>query len=152
MKRLLLISSVTVAVTLSLGGCAAPPPPRAPSASPAPSTSPAGPASRLVELPGAPSDGEPREVRVLVDDPALKLVSITLRGGAALPTHQSEVPVTILALSGSGVVLVGAERLRLDPAHAVVLGANVAHAVTPDPDTSLVLLVHHLGGGAEHHP
>lgn len=112
-------------------------------------------ASRNVELPMTAGMGEPREVRVLVDEPALKLVSIVLRGGTVLPTHRSEVSVTIVALYGSGVVLtgdehVGVERLRLDPTHAVFLSPNVPHAVEPDAGTDLVLLVHHLRRGAEH--
>jgi quercetin dioxygenase-like cupin family protein len=81
----------------------------------------------------------------------LKLASIVLRGGTVLPTHQSDVPVTIMAIQGSGTVVAGAERLRLDPTHAVVLASNVPHAVEPDTGTDLVLLVHHLGRGGEHH-
>ena len=86
-------------------------------------------------------------MRVLVDEPALKLASIVLRAGTVLPTHHSEVPVTITALHGSGTVVAGAERLRLDPTHAVVLAPNVPHSVEPDTGTDLVLLVHHLGSG-----
>lgn len=89
---------------------------------------------------------------MLVDEPALKLASIILRGGTVLPTHQSAVPVTITALQGSGAVVAGSERLRLDATHAVVLAPDVPHAVEPDPGTDLVLLVHHLGRGEEHHP
>lgn len=138
---------------LALGACAAP----AAAPATAPHMHPAlaplgGPASRSVELPSAPGPGEPREVRVLVDEPALKLASIVLRGGTVLPSHHSEVPVTIVALSGSGTVVAGAERLRLDPGHAVVLAPKVPHAVEPDAGTDLVLLVHHLGRGEEHHP
>lgn len=139
---------------LALGACAAP---AAAPAAATPHVHPAiaplgGPASRTVELPLAPGPGEPREVRVLVDEPALKLASIVLRGGTVLPSHHSEVPVTIVALSGSGTVVAGAERLRLDPGHAVVLAPKVPHAVEPDAGTNLVLLVHHLGQGEEHHP
>lgn len=142
-----------VVAGLTLGACAAP----HAAAHAAPHAAPAGaplggPASRSVELPAAPGPGEPREVRVLVDEPALKLASIVLRGGTVLPSHHSEVPVTIVALFGSGTVVAGAERLRLDPAHAVVLAPKVPHAVEPDPGTDLVLLVHHLGRGQEHHP
>ncbi len=57
----------------------------------------------------------------------------------------------IMALQGSGTVVAGAERLRLDPTHAVVLAPNVSHAVEPDAETDLLLLVHHLGRGEEHH-
>ncbi len=110
------------------------------------------PERRVVELPGSIGAGQPREVRALVDEPALKLVSIVLRGGTVLPTHHSAVPVTIMALQGSGAVVVGSERLRLDSTHAVVLAAGVPHAVEPDQGTDLALLVHHLGRGEEHHP
>jgi len=88
---------------------------------------------------------------VLVDEPALKLASIVLRAGTVLPSHHSEVPVTIMALQGSGTVVCGTERLRLDTTHAVILAPNVPHAVEPDAGTDLVVLVHHLGRGAEHH-
>ncbi len=107
--------------------------------------------ARVVELPTAAGTGEPREVSVLVDEPALKLVSITLRQGTVLGEHHAPIPVTIQALVGAGTVVVGTERLRLDPAHAVVLAAGVAHSVEPDAGTDLILLVHHLGQGEETH-
>jgi quercetin dioxygenase-like cupin family protein len=110
-----------------------------------------GPPSRIVEFPTATSAGKPREIRVLVDEPALKLASIVLRGGTVLPTHHADVPVTIMALRGSGTVVAGSKRMRLDPAHAVVLAPNVPHAVEPDAGTDLVLLVHHLRRDGEHH-
>ncbi|MBK7539521.1 MAG: hypothetical protein IPI49_30020 [Myxococcales bacterium] len=117
---------------------------------------PTGAAQRLVELPPAASAGPPRQVQVLVDEPALKLATIVLRQGTVLPTHQSAVPVTIVALHGAGTVVAGTERLRLDPTHAVVLAAGVPHAVEPDATADLVLLVHHLGqaaspGHPDHH-
>ncbi|MBK7395720.1 MAG: hypothetical protein IPJ34_05290 [Myxococcales bacterium] len=145
MTRLILTATLAAAA-LSLAGCAAQPAPQHHAATLA------GPPGRIVELPAAPSAGEPREVRVLVDEPALKLASIVLRGGTVLPTHHSEVPVTIVALRGSGTVVAGTERLRLDPTHAVVLAPKVPHAVEPDAGIDLVLLVHHLGRGEEHHP
>jgi len=145
MKHSFLTATLAIA-TLSLGGCATQ------SVAQHHAATLGGQASRVVEFPGTPKAGEPREVRVLVDEPALKLVTIVLRGGTVLPTHHSKVPVTIMALQGSGTVVAGTERLRLDPAHAVVLASNVPHAVEPDAGTDVVLLVHHLGRGEEHHP
>lgn len=144
MRRWVLTTTFAVAA-LPLGGCA-----RQSAEQHHPAT-PGEPASRAIELPGTRGAGDPREVRVLVDEPGLKLASIVLRGGTVLPTHRSEVPVTITALQGSGTVVAGSERLRLDPAHAVVLAPHVSHAVEPDTGTALVLLVHHLGRGKEHH-
>lgn len=109
-----------------------------------------GPAVRTIEFPGSVGEGQPREAAVLVDEPALKLVTIVLRAGTVLPEHHADVPVTILALQGAGTLVAGSERLVLDATHAVVLAPNVTHAVEPEPGTDLVLLVHHLGQGEEH--
>lgn len=142
MKQRLLILGVTV---LGLTGCA--------HSMARPSTLGEVPQSRAVELPlPPPSDGPPRDAKVLVDVPALRLASIVLRKGTVLPPHSSPVVVTIVSLQGAGAVVVGEQRLRLDPAHAVVLGPNVSHAVEPDGASDLVVLVHHLGSAEEHHP
>ena len=111
----------------------------------------AGPAVRSIDASPTAGTGEPREVTVLVDEPALKLVKIVLRGGTALPEHHAEVPVTIQALGGAATVTAGGETVRLDAAHPLVLAAKVPHAVSPDPGTDLVLLIHHLGRAADHH-
>lgn len=144
MKHAAFLTTIAIAGT-ALAGCATQ------SAAQHHAASLGAPEVRTVELPGPPGVGQPREVRVLVDEPALKLASIVLRAGTVLPTHHSAVPVTIMALQGSGTVVAGAERLRLDTTHAVVLAPNVAHAVEPDSGTDLVLLVHHLGRGEERH-
>ena len=120
----------------------------------APSSPPAldVPSARVIVLPGAVvGPGQPKEARVVFESAPLKLATIILRQGATLSAHDAPVPVTIVALSGAGVVTVGDERLPLDAGHAVFLGPNVSHAVVPEPGTDLVLIVHHLGRGAEHH-
>jgi quercetin dioxygenase-like cupin family protein len=119
----------------------------APAASPSPPTI-EGARVRAVELPASAGEGEPRDVKVLVDEPALKLVTIVLRGGTQLPEHQSQVAVTIQALHGAGIVTAGGEQLRVDATHAIVLAPKVPHAVAPDPGSDLVLLVHHHGRAA----
>lgn len=141
----LTLASLMIGLVLASAGCAA----QAPSSHGIAAV--AGPPSRVLALPGTPGEGEPRELRKLVDEPVLQLASIVLRAGTVLPTHHSEVPVTIVALEGSGTVVVGAERLRLDRTHAVFLAPKVPHAVEPDTGTDLVLLVHHFGRGKEHH-
>ncbi len=145
MKHSLLTSAIVV-TALALAGCATQ------SAAPQHAPTLGGSAARVVEFPGSPGAGQPREVRALVDEPALKLVTIVLRAGTVLPQHQSEVPVTIVALQGGGTVVAGGERLHIDATHAAVLGPGVPHAVEPDAGTDLVLLVHHLGRGEESHP
>lgn len=105
---------------------------------------------RVLEWPAPTATGEPREMHEVYSGPGLKVASIVLRGGTVLPTHQSPVPVTIVALKGSGTVVVGAERFRIDSTHATYLPARVPHAVEPDKGTELVLLVHHLGCDGGH--
>ena len=101
--------------------------------------------ARVVELPTPADTGPPREVRVVVDDPALRIIEIVLRGGTSLPEHSAPVPVTIQAFAGQGTVVAGSERLRIDATHAVVLAPGVTHSVEPDPGTDLAILVHHHG-------
>lgn len=137
------------AVTAAASPLPAPPNPATP-AHPAPSKEATG--ARVVELPAAAGPGQPKDVQVLVDEAALKLATIVLRRGTVLPQHSSPVPVTILALQGSGTVTTGTERLPLNATHAVVLAPNVPHGVEPDAGTDMVLLVHHLGHGEKAHP
>lgn len=106
--------------------------------------------AQVVELARAAGAGAPREVRVLLDEPALKLVTIVLRQGTVLPEHDAPVPVMIQALHGAGTVTADGQRLRIDATHAVVLAAKVKHAVEPDAKSDLVLLVQHLGRSAPH--
>jgi len=147
MKRSVLAPALALAA-LALGGCAT----QSTATAAHHALAFGGPAARVVDFPSAVGPGQPREVRVLVDELALKLVTIVLRHGTLLPEHHSSVPVTIQALQGVGTVIAGTERFRIDPTHAVVLSASVPHAVQPDPGTDLVLLVHHLGRGEESHP
>jgi quercetin dioxygenase-like cupin family protein len=143
MKASMLEPAVSAAV-LALASCAS---------RPVTQSAPAlgGVPARVVELPVPSGAGEPREVRVLLDEPSVKVVTIVLRGGTVLPEHASSQPVTIQALQGSGTVVTRSVRLGLDQAHAVVLAPKVAHAVEPDPGPDLVLLVHHHGRGSEDH-
>lgn len=110
----------------------------------------AGPAARVVDL-TPPAGTTPKEVKIVVNEPSLKLASLTLRGGTILPAHDGDVPVMIVAQRGKGVVVANGERLPIDPDHAVFLAPKVSHAVEPEPGTDLVLLVFHLGQGQERH-
>ena len=103
-------------------------------------------ASTGLTLPTPGPDGPPREVQVILDAPHLKLVAITLRQGTPLPQHSASVPVIIQATAGSGTAVVDDQRLPLDTTHAVSLAPNAPHAVEPDPDTDMTLLVFHLRG------
>lgn len=152
MKRVFLLGVVISIPALAIAGCGGKSSPAAqPIAAAAAAAGIADPQVRPIEVPAAAGSGQPREVKVLVDEPALELVSIVLRGGTVLPEHHAEVPVVIQAVHGAGTVTAGGQELRLDATHAVVLGAKVPHAVAPAAGTDLVLLVHHLGRAAHHH-
>lgn len=144
------VYALLAANVLALAACSSTPPtPDHGHPSPTPTTEVS--RTRVIELPTSVGPGQPKEARVLMNEAPLKLATIILRGGTTMPEHAAPVPVTILALSGAGVITVGDERLPVDAGHAVFLGADVVHAVVPDPGTDLVLVVHHLGQGAEHH-
>lgn len=97
-------------------------------------------------IPDAATDGPSIQPQVLATTPNLKVMSIRLRG-VELPPHSSEVPVVIAAATGSGTVVIGERRVRVDATHAVALAPRVKHAVVPDPGDDLVLLVTHALGG-----
>jgi quercetin dioxygenase-like cupin family protein len=101
---------------------------------------------RPLKIPVVDPAGADRQVTVLLDAPHVKIVSIALRNGASLPEHVAPVPVIIQAVSGSGAVVLGAERVHIDAGHLASLAPSVPHAVVPDPRSELVLLVMHLRG------
>jgi quercetin dioxygenase-like cupin family protein len=109
----------------------------------APTTAPS--TARTFELPDPASEGPPREVRVLLDDPSLRIVSILLRHGTELPEHKAAGLVTIEAWSGAGHVRAQGLAHRIDARHAVTLPPGVPHTVVPEAGTNLLLLVNHHG-------
>ena len=95
----------------------------------------------------APSaEGEAKEVEVVADLPAVKIVAITLRAGTALAEHSAGVPVTIQAAHGSATITVRGVPLPLGPGMFVVLDANTPHSVAPIGLGPVTVLVHHHKG------
>lgn len=105
----------------------------------------AAPTMQATEVPAADPSGPARQVRVLYDGPAVKVVSIRLRG-VDLPPHHSEFTVSIQVLEGRGALVVGDRTAPLDATHGAVLAPRVAHEVTRQGDGDLVLLVTHAKG------
>lgn len=101
-----------------------------------------------VALPEKAGAGPDKEAAPVLDAPFVKLAVLTLRKGTVLPSHDAPVPVTIMALSGSGIVKMGDKSLPLDPGHMVVLPPKVAHEVVPTAGTDLIVLVHYLKASA----
>lgn len=93
------------------------------------------------------AEGAPKEVVVLADLPTVKIVAITLRGGAKLSEHTASVPVTIQAAYGTATLTVSGTTTPLAQGAFVVLDANTPHAVTPEGTAPVTVLVHHHKAG-----
>ena len=112
----------------------------------APAAAPAG--LHPVTIPAPSYDGAPKEVAVLADLPTVKIVAITLRGGAKLAEHAAPVPVTIQAAHGAAILTVAGNSTPLGQGAFVVLDANTPHAVTPVDNAPVTVIVHrHKAGG-----
>jgi len=108
-----------------------------------------GPPVTDLELPAGDGEGAPIEPRALLDAPHLKIVAIVLRDGTVLPEHTAPTPVTIHAVSGSGVARIGGEAHPLDATHFISLAPGVPHSIEPAAGTDMVLLVHYVRGAQE---
>lgn len=106
-----------------------------------------GPEPQLLTLPPSTNGGPSRDVHVLADTAALKLVAIELRDGTGLPVHESPHPITIQVLRGEATLLVGSAKFLIGSAQILTLPAKTPHAVELRPGTTATLLIHHLRGG-----
>lgn len=97
-----------------------------------------------VTLPTEAGAGDPKEIKVVLDTPHVKLATITLRAGTVLEEHSAPMPVTIQSLAGTGTVKMGDKTETIGPGRMVFLAPNVAHEVVPEGKSDLVLLVHHI--------
>ena len=102
-----------------------------------------------ITAPAPTAEGPGKEVAVLAELPAVKIVSITLRARTVLPEHAAPVPVTIEVVHGAAVLTAMGASVPLSPGALVVLDAGTPHAVTPVDEEPVTLLVHHLLGGAK---
>jgi quercetin dioxygenase-like cupin family protein len=101
-------------------------------------------ANHVFALPQSAGNGEGKEVSVLLDTRHLKLATVVLRGGSALPSHRAHVPTTILVLEGEGIIHLGNEAVTVSRGTLVALAGNEDHDVVPRPDSDMILLVHYL--------
>ncbi len=102
--------------------------------------------SQVVELPGSAESVDGKEVTVLLDESHLKLATVALRQGTALPSHSAPVPATVLVLEGEGVIHVGSQPVPVSKGTIVSLAAGEDHDVVPGPGGDMLLLVHYLRG------
>lgn len=104
---------------------------------------------QMMQLPEKAGDGEAKEVKVLMDEPHLKLATIALRRGTVLPPHSAPVPATIQVLQGSGIIHVTGEAVTVTHGSIVVLAAGQEHDVVPEEGGDMLLLVHYLRGAVD---
>lgn len=84
-----------------------------------------------------------RNALTLVHHKDLTVVLTVLRAGAELQEHHAPAPVTLLPLFGE-IMLASAEgttRLTLDPSHAAIFAAHLAHRVEARQDSAFVLVM-----------
>lgn len=104
---------------------------------------------QMMQLPDKAGEGEAKEVKVLMDEPHLKLATIALRRGTELPPHSAPVAATIQVLEGNGIIHVEGEAVTVTDGSIVVLTAGQEHDVVPERGTDMLLLVHYLRGSGE---
>ena len=91
-----------------------------------------------------PPDSPKPIVELMLDKSSTKVVKITLAPGGVLPTHTTPVHATVIALSGTGTVVIGEKKEALPEGGAVFLPKAIPHSVINAGQTPLVMVVHHL--------
>jgi quercetin dioxygenase-like cupin family protein len=82
-----------------------------------------------------------RRSETLLKAPTLRVVLVTMRAGAELHEHTAPGLVTIQALSGAFVVLVGGEARTLPSGAWIALEAGARHAVRAAADGAFLLTI-----------
>jgi quercetin dioxygenase-like cupin family protein len=93
----------------------------------------------MIELPRDMGTGKDREVQTLLADQWRKLVLIYLRHGALLADHSAQVPITIQAVVGKGILRVGEYVFPLVPGVIVPVDAHAGHNVQAEPELAILV-------------
>jgi quercetin dioxygenase-like cupin family protein len=95
-----------------------------------------------------PPGDEPagRRAETLVKEERLRVVLVTMRGGAELREHSAPGPITIQALRGRFAVDAGGERRELPAGTLLALAAGAPHAVRALEDGAFLLTIGWAGG------
>ncbi len=86
--------------------------------------------------------GQPKESIRLFDGPGYVVATITLRTGAAIPTHVAKDPIVVTCVAGSGEFIAGegAETARLSPGTVLALPAGVPHSLRASHELRVVVV------------
>lgn len=85
-------------------------------------------------------DGRPTG-RTLVKEPDLRLVLMTLKGGARMEEHRASGPISIQALSGTIRLRLAERSVELSPGRLVMLEPGIPHDVDAVTDAAFLLTI-----------
>lgn len=77
--------------------------------------------------------------RTLVRTPDLRVVLVTIQAGKTISEHHANVTAMVQTLSGRVVVQLPDRSVELPEGQLLVMGAGLAHDVTADVDSTLLL-------------
>lgn len=90
----------------------------------------------------APAEGASgRRAETLVKTDQLRVVLVTMRGGAELHEHHAPGPITIQALRGQLVARVAGDEFQLQPGNLIAVAAGVRHAVQVEGESAFLLTI-----------
>ena len=82
-----------------------------------------------------------RAARTLVKERALRLTLLALKGGAGIPEHRANGPVSIHVIEGAVVIGVGDTSHALAVQQAVVIDADIVHSVVAQQESVILLTI-----------
>ncbi len=94
------------------------------------------------ELGGQTRPEKYKEVREIYNGARRRMVEVKLRANAVLTKHRTPEPISVLCLSGRGVLTAGAnleESLELTAGTLLTLAGDIAHEVTAAPEIHLLV-------------
>ena len=85
------------------------------------------------------SDGEEIARRILMEDPVMRVVLVSLRAGQRLPEHAANGLVTVYAVGGHVLFYEGAECCDMVPGTLIRLAPGLPHRVEAKEDSRLLV-------------
>lgn len=79
---------------------------------------------------------------IILKNPCIFVVKLTLEGGDIIPEHHANVHVTAIVLSGSGIFTVEGKENFLESGTFVSILPNEKHSIKAN--TNLEIIVHHI--------
>lgn len=84
---------------------------------------------------------QPYSARTLAKLPGLRVVLITLRGGARIPAHHTDSDIALQTVRGHVKILLEGREVELGEGELVTLASGLRHAVEARVDSELLLTI-----------